>query len=92
MYIFRTTPFPVTVALCLPRGDKLSVLWSEETRESVSGAVVPTVPPVAEIKLRALVLQSVHASLSVDQQLEKDINLKVICVLTSMKNENHITL
>ncbi len=40
-----------------------------EAREPVPGSVVPPVAAVVEVELGALVLQSVDASLRVDQEL-----------------------
>ncbi len=47
-----------------------------EAREPVPGSVVPPVAAVVEVELGALVLQSVDASLSVDQELHEAENKK----------------
>ena len=53
----------------IPGCHESAVIRGVVAGEPVIGAVVASVPPVVEVELRALVAQSVHASVDVDQEL-----------------------
>ena len=61
--------FAVSDMFKIPGCHESAVIRGVVAGEPVIGAVVASVPPVVEVELRALVAQSVHASVDVDQEL-----------------------